>query len=162
MLIAIGVYHLWPKRVAFRNDYCLTCQKERRATCSRTLDVVHVFYIPVLPFGFWKHWSCSSCGKDPHGVRGSRSSGRRFSMLLLIVLTGILWLEPETPKAVRVIFTTLSVLLVMYLLRSPKEKALKEKLAAVLPATDSICPFCQAPMVNGPQWSCTVCGVVRC
>jgi hypothetical protein len=21
-----GAYHFWPKRVAFRNDYCLRCQ----------------------------------------------------------------------------------------------------------------------------------------
>jgi len=162
MLIEIGEYHLWPKPVAFRNDYCLTCQRERRAIRSRTLDVVHVFYVPVLPVGFWKHWSCSACGRDPHGRRGSRSSLKWFSMLVLIVLALLFWLEPGTPVAVRAIITTLSVLLVLYLLRSPSEMAMREKLAAVPSATDTICPFCQTPMVGGTQWSCPACGVVRC
>ena len=74
MLIIHGVYHLWPKRVGFRNDYCLGCDKPRRSFAVRTFDVGHLFWIPILPVGLWKHWKCSECGRDPHvHVRTRRS-----------------------------------------------------------------------------------------
>ena len=66
MLLVHGAYHFWPKRVAFRNDYCVTCDGPRRAIAVRTFDVGHVFWIPILPVGFWRHWVCSACKRNPH------------------------------------------------------------------------------------------------
>ena len=66
MLIVRGSYHFWPKRVAFRNDYCLRCQAPRRSIAIRTFDVRHLFWIPILPVGFWKRWQCEVCGQAPH------------------------------------------------------------------------------------------------
>lgn len=50
--------------MAFRNDYCLARGEERRAVQVRTFDVGHIFWIPILPAGFWKRWVCTVCGKD--------------------------------------------------------------------------------------------------
>ena len=56
MVIIHGVYHWSPKQVEFRNDYCLSCSAQRRAIRVRTFDVAHLFWIPILPLGFWKRW----------------------------------------------------------------------------------------------------------
>src|ERR1700686_3493787 len=48
MLIIRGSYHFWPKRVAFRNDYCLRCQAPRRSIAIRTFDVGHLFWNPIF------------------------------------------------------------------------------------------------------------------
>src|ERR1035438_6787107 len=74
MLIVRGAFHFRPKRVAFRDDYCLSCRAPRRAVAVRTFDVGHIFWIPILPVGFWRHWVCSVCGGDPH----ARSKARRY------------------------------------------------------------------------------------
>jgi hypothetical protein len=39
MFIVYGSYHFWPKKVGFRDDYCLGCQAPRRSIAIRTLDV---------------------------------------------------------------------------------------------------------------------------
>ena len=51
MFVIHGAYHFWPKRVAFRNDYCFTCGQACRAVAIRTFDVGHIFWIPILPVG---------------------------------------------------------------------------------------------------------------
>jgi len=66
LFIVYGVYRWKAKRVAFRNDYCLVCGEARRAVQVRTFDVGHIFWIPILPAGFWKRWVCTVCGQDPH------------------------------------------------------------------------------------------------
>ena len=37
-----GVYRLFPRKVGFRNDYCMTCRAPRRAEQVRTFDVLHL------------------------------------------------------------------------------------------------------------------------
>ena len=55
-----------------------------------------------------------------------------------------------------------SPLVVRHLLRTPKEPALKARLATIPPAADTVCPFCGAQLLMlGSQCSCPVCGVVR-
>ena len=162
MLISIDAYHWWPKRVAFRNDYCFTCKQERRAVRVRTFDVGCFLGIPVLPVGFWKHWLCSHCGKDPHAYRGTSSSSKWIAVVLLVLVGVFFLVEPGVPWGARLSVSMVALALVLYLLRSPTEVALKERLAVVPAAIDTTCPFCSAPMISGTQWVCSACGVVRC
>lgn len=167
MFIVTGAYHWWPKRVGFRNDYCLACAAERRAVRIRTFDAGHIFWIPVLPVGFWKHWYCTVCENDPHVNPKTRPFFKWAGVLILILLAIMAWSEPVTADSVwftwacRVGAPLVAFLLLIHLLRSPKELSLKERLAAVQPAMDTICPFCDTPMVGGSRWSCPSCGVVR-
>ena len=94
MFIIHGAYHFWPKPVAFRDDYCLSCQSPRRSIAIRTLDVGHIFWIPVLPVGFWKHWKCISCGKDPHVNPKTR---RSFLWAGLLCLIARIWCDALDP-----------------------------------------------------------------
>ena len=167
MLIVHGIYRWRPKKVAFHNDYCLTCGKPRRSVCIRTFDAWHIFWVPVLPLGFWKHWFCAACGRDPHVLPRTRRSFKWAGLIVLIFLSILFWAAPVTPDFVvgswvfRLGAPVAAVLLLVHLLRSDKDPSLKEKLAAVPPATETICPFCTTPMVGGGHWSCPGCGVER-
>jgi len=167
MFVVHGAYHWWPKRVGFRNDYCLRCKAERRAVCIRTFDVGHVFWIPCLPVGFWKHWKCSVCGYDPHKNPKTTRFAKWFCLCVLIGISALFWSEPATGPDTAIDWTFRiggvagALLLLVHLLRTPADPSLREKMERVLPATDSTCPFCRTPLLGGERWSCPGCGVVR-
>jgi hypothetical protein len=56
-----------------------------------------------------------------------------------------------------------AILVFVHLLRTPRDTSLREKLAAIPPAADAVCPFCNTPLMTGSsaRWSCPGCGVVR-
>ncbi len=167
MFIIHGAYHWWPKRVGFRNDYCLRCKAERSAVCIRTFDIGHIFWIPCLPIGLWKHWKCSVCGRDPHKNPKTSRMAKWIWLAFLVVLSASFWIAPVEPgdAAITWIFrigaAAGALLLLINLLRTPKDPSLREKMERVLPAMDSICPFCRTPLLGGERWSCPMCGVVR-
>jgi hypothetical protein len=168
VLIIHGVHHFWPKRVGFRNDYCLGCDKPRRSVAIRTLDVVHLFWIPILPLGFWKHWQCSECGRDPHRHVRTRRAFKWIGFGLLAIVAAMLWLTPAGTDDsfqwfLRVAATAAALALWIHLLRTASEPSLKQRLAAIPEAQDVICPFCNAPLhaIGGGRWSCPSCGIAR-
>jgi len=168
MFIVTGAYHFWPKRVAFRNDYCLTCHAPRRSTAVRTVDVGHIFWIPILPVGLWKHWKCDVCGQDPHVNPKTRRSFKWAGLVCLIFFSLVFWMQPiESDFALswffRIAASTGAILLLLHLLRTPSEPSLKQRLATIPHAADVVCPFCQTPLVAGTsaRWSCPACGAVR-
>jgi hypothetical protein len=167
MLIVHGVYHFWPKRVAFRNDYCLTCHRARRSVAIRTFDVVHLFWVPVLPLGAWKHWKCANCGRDPHLNPKTRRLFKWAGLVVMIIFSAAFWIVPLDPPdqwiswLFRLGGPIGAVLLFVHLLRSPKDTSLRQELQAIAPANDTICPFCDTPLLAGPRWLCPSCGSVR-
>lgn len=166
MLLIHGSYHFWPKRVGFRNDYCLSCRAERRSVAMRTFDVGHVYWIPILPVGFWKHWQCGTCGKEPHTSPSTRTSFKWAGLVLLILFSGMSWFASARPAdgfdwAFRIGGPIAAGLLLWHLLRSPKGVSLRKALKSVVPANDMTCPFCQTPLLAGPRWTCPGCGVAR-
>jgi hypothetical protein len=169
MLIIHGVYRWWPKRVAFRNDYCLACEAPRRAIATRTFDVGHIFWIPLVPVGFWKHWSCTQCHRNPHAPTKTRRAFKWIGLVCLILLAMMFWFTDINPELrilswlLRLLPTGGAIVLLIQLLVTPAEPSLRERLAEIQPATDTICPFCETPLVTamGTQWSCPACGVVR-
>lgn len=170
MFIIHGVYRWWPKRVAFRNDYCRSCQAPRRAIATRTFDVGHIFWIPLVPVGFWKHWSCATCRRDPHAATRTRRIFKWIGLVCLILLSIMFWATDINAEhgsvswALRILPTGGAIALFIHLLVTPKEPSLREQLAAIPPADDTICPFCATPLMAGAdlRWSCPACGVVRC
>jgi hypothetical protein len=171
MFIIHGAYHFWPKRVAFRNDYCLSCREPRRSIAVRTFDVGHISWIPVLPVGFWKHWQCTVCGEQPHLKPKTRRSLKWGSLVTLIACGVLIWAAPITPEdaeevasvwILRVGAPLAAMLLVRHLLLTPKHPSLREMLKTVPPATDTVCHFCGTPLVMGARSSCPACGAVRC
>jgi len=162
MLIIHGAYHFWPKRVGFRNDYCFACKRASRAVATRTFDVGHIFWMPILPVGFWKHWRCANCGSEPHATG---HFGKWFWSFLFGFLSVACWLGTPTPDAfdwgARIVLPLVAAFFLMRAVRALKGPSLRAGLSSVEPATDVVCPFCSTPLVAGTRWSCPACGAVR-
>ena len=168
MLLIHGAYHFWPKRVAFRNDYCVSCDAPRRAIAVRTFDVGHVFWVPILPVGFWRHWVCSACNRNPHVMPKKGRSIKWAGVYWLIAISIAFWvIPPESDFAVgiwfcRVAAPALAIVLVVHILRALKP-SVRKMLKTIPAAADTICPFCGTVLVTsfGDRWSCPACGIVR-
>jgi hypothetical protein len=167
MLIVYGVYRWWPKRIAFRNDYCLRCGQESRAEQIRSFDVGHIFWIPILPSGFWKHWYCVKCRHDPHEFPGTRRIFKWIGLVILILLGAAFWATPVGPDFVvgswmfRIGASVGALLTLAYLLKTPKDVSLNDRLARVQLASDGVCPFCQSQLMVSEKCVCPKCAVVR-
>jgi uncharacterized membrane protein (DUF485 family) len=167
MFIHAGAYHWWPKIVEFRNDYCLSCGGPRRSVRIRTFDVGHLYWIPILPVGFWKHWQCTACQRNPHQSPKTRRSFKWVGLVVLVLFSVTFWAVPVAPDFVtgswifRVGGPVAGILVLWHLLRTPEDPSLKERLATVVPASETMCPFCGTPLIGGHHWSCPNCGVVR-
>ena len=167
MIILHGVYHFRPRRVGFRNDYCLSCQAERRSVLIRTFDAGHLFYLPLLPLGFWKRWWCTVCGREPHVRPGTRRSFKWAGLVALMVMAILMWMAPAEPDdllilwAFRIAASLGAALVLRHILHTPKDAPLKQLLTTVVPAADTTCPFCGTPLLAGSRWSCPGCRAVR-
>jgi hypothetical protein len=173
MLLIHGVYHFWPKKVAFRNDYCLSCEAPRRSIAIRSFDVGHVYWVPLVPVGFWKHWACTVCRRDPHANPKTRRWLKWIGLVCLLLLSATFWSVPTNadlgvlPWIMRLLPLGGAVALLIQLMRTPPEPSLRERLATIPPASDSNCPFCSTPLMAGgispgsARWSCPACGAER-
>jgi hypothetical protein len=173
MLLIHGVYHFWPKKVGFRNDYCLSCEAPRRSIAVRSFDVGHVYWVPLVPVGFWKHWSCTVCRRDPHANPKTRRLFKWIGLVCLVLLSALFWSVPANPDlevlpwVLRILPMGGAIALFIQLMRTPIEPSLRERLAAIPPAVDSVCPFCATPLSAGgiaagsSRWSCPACGAER-
>jgi hypothetical protein len=171
MIVVHGTYFLARKVLAFRNDYCLRCAAPRLAVRQRTFDVAHVFWIPILPLGFWKRWLCSSCGNDPHTqVRTSRGV-KWVGVVLLVFFAVIAWTGPASGKdpsdtigiwLMRIGLPIGLAFAVRGTLRSPEPERLRDKLREVTPYGAQECPLCRAQLVHRARgWQCIGCGAER-
>ena len=167
MFIVYGIYRWSKKRVAFRNDYCLQCRSETMAEQIRAFEVGHIFWIPLLPAGFWKHWYCVVCHHDPHRFPGTHRSFKWIGIAMLLLFAVVFWSFPPEPNDVAItwvfrIGAPIAALLVFLNIRKTgPDVSLKEKLAHVFPAAQIVCPFCGTDLMVGNQTSCPKCGVVR-
>ncbi len=168
MFILHGLYRSRPRRVAFRNDYCLSCAQPRRSIQIRSFNAWHIFWIPILPLGFHTRWLCTVCGRDPHIHPGTRRSFKWAGLVILIIFSVGIWTVALTPDDVvmgwvfRLTAPIGALLTLRHLLRTFKDPSLEEKLAAIPPASDTTCPFCASNLlVLSSQSSCPTCGVLR-
>lgn len=167
MFLIHGTYHLSPKRVAFRNDFCLKCGVPRRAFQIRTFDLLHIFWVPLLPLGFWKRWRCGTCGSDPHANVRTRRSYKIAGIAILLLMGVGFWLAPmekdlvEVTWAFRIGAPLLAVWAVWNVVKTPVEPSLARRLAEIPANEDAACPVCGFPLANTPNWHCSHCGLRR-
>ena len=171
MIILHGVYHVARTRLAYRNDYCVTCAAPRMALCERTLDLLHVFWIPVLPLGLWKRWHCSRCGSDPHARVTTRPLMKWLGIGCLVLISATFWLVPggEVSRedvaflwGMRLGAPIVTVVALWATVRGRREASLAELLRGVEPNHDTSCPFCGCDLIpDQPNWRCPRCAVER-
>ena len=97
MFVVTGTYNFLPKVVAFRSDYCRSCQSETIAFAKRTLDAFHVFWIPVVPLGIWTRWYCRRCDRRPHEATTVRRPVRVFVAVFFLLLSVLMWFLAVLP-----------------------------------------------------------------
>jgi hypothetical protein len=166
VLILHGMYSFKRKIVAYRNDFCLSCAAPRRAYQARSFDTLHLFFVPVLPLGFWRHWKCSVCGRNPHVNPHTRKSFKWAGVVVLAIFAVAAWGAPEEESSaivwvMRIGFPIAFVVALLLTLKSKPDLRLAEKLNEISPAQESHCPLCHGVLVIGPRWRCSNCGVER-
>jgi hypothetical protein len=168
MHIIAGVYHYRPRRLAFRNDYCLACGRPGRSVQSRTFDVLHIFWIPLLPLGLWKRWLCAACGREPHLYPGTRRSFKWAGLVVVLFFSAAFWAIPVDPDffagswVIRIAGPLGAILILAHLLRTPRDPSLRQLLSTVPPASDTACPFCGVTLlISSTGCACPLCGVAR-
>jgi hypothetical protein len=165
MRIVRGAYYYRRKPVAFRNDYCLSCNAPRRSIAIRSFDVGHFYWIPVLPVGFWRHWVCSVCGRKPHSRR--RRLLKWTTLYSLVTVSVAFWAVPVDSGfaviswVIRIVAPVGAVLVFFRLLRSGTPFSLRRKLRCIhLPQTRSVLsvPFLWSPAQasDGPAQAATL------
>jgi hypothetical protein len=169
LLVLHGTYSLKRKIIAYRNDFCVSCEAPCRAYQARSFEILHVFFIPVLPLGFWRRWQCSVCGGNPHVNRRTRKSFKWAGVVVLAILAAAVWLAPSDEFGysiadvwlIRIGFSIAFVVALRHTLKSKPALRLAEKLKEVIPAEDNVCPLCNGPIILGDRWRCSHCGVER-
>lgn len=165
MLIIHGTYHWKPRQIAFRNDYCRKCKAEGSSVLVRTIDVLHVFWIPILPLGIWSRWFCRRCGARPHQAAETRRGFKIAGVVALALMSAAIWMpipEAEDDMAIlwgmRVVLPLLTVLLLVSAIRQRPEPDFKRRLEQVRSFEGWQCPLCGGQLVNIPTWRCMNCG----
>jgi hypothetical protein len=164
MLILHGIYTFKPRIIAYRNDFCLRCAAPRRAYRVRTFDVLHIFYIPLVPFGFVKRWRCATCNRDPHAHPGTRKGFKWAGIVCLAIFILAFWTMEERDAftwAMRIGLPVGFVAALWHTIKSKPDIRLSEKLKEVAPANETICPICHRPLVNDSYWRCPQCDIER-
>ncbi len=166
LFIVFGSYHWWKKITAFRHDYCRNCEEDITAHLIRTFDVVHIYWIPVFPYGMWGRWRCEECGIHPHvnNIR-TRKSFKILGVIVLSFLALIMWAPQPTQDAdmeiiwgMRIGLPVALIALAVSLYRHGDPPAFKEKLAQVERYTSSSCILCDGELAGGHPECCDECG----
>ncbi|HEX2645352.1 MAG TPA: hypothetical protein VHU81_20305 [Thermoanaerobaculia bacterium] len=165
MIVIHGIYNWRPRQVAFRNDFCRTCAGPRLAVQLRTFDVLHLYWIPLIPLGFWKRWHCALCGRDPHSATRTRRGFKVAGAIVLGLMAFALWALPVEPPdeawiwGMRIGLSLAALAATIASLKHTPEPQLQEALDRVRPFEGWICPLCGGELSNIPGWHCPACGV---
>jgi hypothetical protein len=161
-----GTYHFARKLVGFRPDFCLACRRDSVALETRSFDAWHLFWIPLVPLGFQRHWQCSNCKGNPRPVRTSGGS-KRLGIPVFLLAGIAMWAVPAVgPDAnvtwiMRIGFPALAVWLAWSLRRDRRDDtALRDRLRRV-PAVGEHCPICRGRLALANPRRCTACGAVE-
>jgi hypothetical protein len=171
MVLVHGTYRFRPKRVAFRNDYCMKCKAERIAVCVRTIDVLHIFWIPLVPLGARRRWYCIECGQPPDALKTVRQGIKLFAALSLALIALAYWVRPidhplNRGRTMEVWSIRVASLIGLAAILAWKpalsENAERvEHLARLASSQLPDCPVCHIPLHPGEPWKCPRCGMAR-
>jgi hypothetical protein len=165
VIVLHGWYHWFPRRGAFRADYCRRCEAATTSVRVRTLDVAHLFWVPLLPVGFWSRWFCLRCGARPHAAARTRRGWKVAGAVLLLLGSFAGWTMPiERPDDVAVVWLLRIAVPLAFaatlvsIVRHRPEPAFAERLAAVRPWSHPDCPLCGGALERTAPPRCSRCG----
>jgi hypothetical protein len=168
VIVVHGVYRFAQKRLAFRSDFCLACEAAQIAVQVRSFYVAHLYWVPLLPLGFWKTWLCSTCGRDPHARTRTKRFFKILLIFLLVPLAAAFWfINPDPHEAVTTWLMRLATVVGLgwatwwATYGHKPDLSLREQLARVEPYSKRTCPFCGGQLLDNPRWHCPACAMER-
>jgi hypothetical protein len=169
MLLIHGIYNYRRTVVAFRNDFCLRCGVPRLAFRHRTFDVLHLFWVPMLPLGFWRRWHCHVCGGDPHADPRTRLGFKWAGVAVLALLSVAFWVfpidQPDDAMAMwglRAGGLAATVWAFWATVCGRKPVRLSDHLRHIQPNAETNCPVCMVQLYHAQDgWRCVRCGILR-
>lgn len=88
MILIFGTHRFAPRPAGERDATCRSCDETVTAVRESTFDMIHLFWIPLIPLGRHERWRCPSCGADPFAPIQSRFIR---VVLVCIVLATAAW-----------------------------------------------------------------------
>ncbi len=165
MFVIHGSYHWLPRVTAFRRDYCRNCESDTTSVLIRTLDVFHIFWLPLLPWGMWSRWHCRACGSRPHVNTRTRKGYKIAGLVALALISLAFWApglqieeDPSVLWTFRLGLLVAMAALAVSIYRHRVEPHFKRRLAQVVPHTESSCLLCGGTLVFGSPQQCKSCG----
>jgi hypothetical protein len=164
-MIHYGVYRFGRKRVACRNAYCTTCDSSQFAEGYRSILVMHVFWIPLLPIGTDVSWFCARCGNTTDAKRPSRPfvliAGMLCGVLLMFVgiMIGMTTVDGWNVGGGVALFGTTMAAGLFYLIKKQNYGRYAEAIRVVTPLSGESCPYCKTPLFAKLQPRCDSCRV---
>jgi len=150
--------------VACRNAYCTTCRTSRFAEGLRSLVVLHIAFIPLIPIGTIVRWFCTECCKEIDARRPSRpwilSAGVFFGLLMTFVGVMVLVEGKERESAIGcLVFGPLMVIGLIYMIRKQDYRGYVTAQQAVEPLRGDRCPYCASSLFAARKPHCHACKV---
>jgi len=171
MILIHGVYRFRPRTTAFRNDFCARCKAPRTAIRVTRVDVLHVFWVPLLPLGRHGRWFCSVCGQRPDVPRTARRPVKLLAAVVLAALAFVAWIVPlrDPPDseelvaawAMRLAFSAAFIATLRWIAAGSDDVERRKQLKSLPPNRAVECPRCHVALESGPRWRCPVCGMAR-
>jgi hypothetical protein len=168
-MIIYGHYKFFPRRVACRNAWCTACEHEALAIGTRRLLFLHLFFIPLLPFGTDTQWICGHCQQDIDARRPVRSSiagcgilvGAFFILFAAIGVLGALFLpkKGQLDRADSLTFLLLGLAMAggFWWQRRRAQRGYEASAKAVVPLKGDVCPLCGQPVLLLGKPRCETC-----
>jgi RNA polymerase subunit RPABC4/transcription elongation factor Spt4 len=168
MLIFYGRYRFWKKRVGVRNDYCNACDQEHLTEQWRSVDFGHIYWIPLIPLGVYRHWHCANCGLDPRArYKTSFKSLKIIGLVSVAIVFLATLMMPTQPGELLIAWGFRSVLILTFLgllywtfkgstdddLRNQKKREM------VVPLSTDVCVYCDGDLTNDEYPYCPFCEV---
>ena len=168
MIILFGTYRLGRRRLAYRNDFCLSCEEERISEQHRTFDLFHIFWIPLLPLGFRKRWHCTECGNNPHERVKTSKPIKIAAVVLLAIFSIVMWTMPiESPDdaigawVMRILVPAGLVAMIISIVRDKGAVNIEDKLQSIAPLEGDTCHFCGGYLQKAEIPYCPDCNARR-
>ena len=166
MIIIHGTYRFGLKKIAVRNDFCNACRNEGVAEQWQSFDFVHIFWIPLIPLGMKRPWTCSFCGKDPRNETRMGPVVRSILLLGLLVMLCDLWIDrhPQNPPGpmaygITAVLCGLGFWLLYGAFKRPTGLTNEQRRARVIPLSTDECLYCHLPLTQKPHPHCLPCGI---
>ena len=94
MIFIFGKHRWQPQILGYRNDYCLTCDRQQVCVLRKTNDFLHLYYVPVFPVGRSTHWHCLKCDSHSHERLKTGRGTKLVAAILASVFAAIFWVLP--------------------------------------------------------------------